>query len=268
VDPPIIVTEDSEGLRALRFEEGGARQSMVRPGEPLRLELSYTRMCMVGLAFVPEPRRILFIGLGGGAMPMFLRAVLPEACIDVVDVAPAVVEAARRDFGFKEDAALRAHVADGRRFIESPGPRYDLIFLDAYGPSRIPEHLATREFLGATRARLEKGGAVVGNLMESGTNPLFASMVRTYQVSFRQLYRFDVRTSTNRILVGLSHSDTYSREALVARAAQVERARGLPFRLSTWVARGYRGVPRRQRRGHVLTDAALAPAHRARPGGA
>jgi len=219
--PPIIVTEDSEGMRALRFEEGGARQSMVRPGEPLRLALPYTRMCMVGLAFVPTPRRILFIGLGGGAMPMFLHAVVPEASIDVVDVSPEVVEAAKRDFGFKEDERLRAHVADGRRFIESPGPRYELIFLDAYGPSRIPEHLATREFLGATRSRLEKGGAVVGNLMESGSNPLFASMVRSDQVSVRQLYRFAVRTSIIRILVGVSHSDTYSRESLVARAAQV-----------------------------------------------
>lgn len=259
MDPPIIVTEDSEGLVELRFEPDGARQSMVRPGEPLRLELPYTRMMMVGLAFVPEPRRILILGLGGGAIPMFLHAVVPEAAIDVVDVAPEVVAAARRNFGFKEDAALRAHVADGRRFIESPGPRYDLIFLDAYGPTRIPEHLSTREFLGATRSRMEEGGAVVGNLLESGSNPLFASMVRTYQVSFRQVYRFDVRTFTNRILVGLSHSKTYSREALVARAERVERARGLPFRLSRWVARGYRELSTRPTRCRVLTDAAGAP---------
>jgi spermidine synthase len=262
----IIVTEDSEGLRALRFEQGGARQSVVRPGDPLRLELPYTRMAMVGLAFVPRPERLLVVGLGGGAIPMFLRAVVPEALIDVVDIDPDVVEAARRDFGFREDAALRAHVADGRRFIESPGPRYDVILLDAYGPRSIPEHLSTREFLGATRARLAPGGAVVGNLWESDTNPLFDAMVRTYQVSFAQLHRFDVPSSTNRILVGLAQPRPCSREALKARAEQVERERGLPFRLSTLVVRGYRDVSRRQQRGRVLTDAATASDARPDPG--
>ncbi len=254
----IIVTEDSEGLRALRFEQGGARQSVVRPGDPLRLELPYTRMTMVGLAFVPRPERILVVGLGGGAMPMFLRAVVPEALIDVVDVDPAVVEAAKRDFGFQEDAALRAHVADGRRFIEAPGPRYGLILLDAYGPRTIPEHLSTREFLGAARARLAPGGAVVGNLWESGSNPLFDSMVRTYQVSFAQLHRFDVPSSTNRILVGLARPQPCSREALKVRAEQVERERRLPFRLSSLVVRGYRDVSRSQHRGRVLTDLAAS----------
>src|SRR5688572_5097796 len=77
VDTSLIVTEDADGLRALRFGQGGARQSLVRPGDPRQLELPYTRMSMVGLAFVPQPRRILVVGLGGGAVPMFLRAVVP-----------------------------------------------------------------------------------------------------------------------------------------------------------------------------------------------
>nr|WP_242588419.1 fused MFS/spermidine synthase [Corallococcus macrosporus] len=256
---PVIVTEDAEGRRSLRFGDGGARQSVVWPGEPLRLELPYTRMSMVALAFVPRPENILAIGLGGGSIPMFLRAVLPDTHIDVVEVDAAVVDAAKVYCGFQEDALLRTHVADGRAFIEADGPPYDVIILDAYGADQIPGHLCTREFLGAVRARLTRGGAVVSNVWESAANPHFDAMVRTYQVSFHGVSVFEVPTSTNRILVGLEGPSRLTREALVERARRVERERGLPFRLSTLVAQRYRPLTRRLGRGRVLTDAGLGP---------
>jgi spermidine synthase len=257
----IIVTQDAQGRRYLQFERNGALQSVVRPGRPLELELPYTQMAMVGLAFVPAPKRLLVVGLGGGSMPMFLRTVVPDARIDVVDIDPDVVDVARRYFGFREDDALRAHVGDAREFIESPGPAYDLIFLDAYGPASIPEHLATREFLAAVRARLTEGGAVVSNVWEQSVNTRFNSMERTYQVAFRQLYTFDVPSSANRILVGVVRSEKYPRAALEARAERLERERGVPFDLSQQVARGYEDATGVQGPGEVLTDAALrAPA--------
>ena len=253
----ITVSEDAQGRRYLQFERSGSLQSVVRPGRPLELELPYTQVAMAGLPFVPAPERILVVGLGGGSMPMFLRAVLPGARIDVVDIDPDVVEVARRYFGFRADEALRVHVADARAFIESPGPAYDLIFLDAYGPSSIPEHLATREFLEAVRARLAKGGAVVSNVWERSVNTLFDSMVRTYQVVFRQLYTFDVPSSANRILVAVERPEKFERAVLEARAERLERERGVPFDLSKQVARGYEDATGRQGPGQVLTDAAL-----------
>lgn len=253
----ITVSEDSKGRRYLQFDRSGALQSVVRPGRPLELELPYTQVAMVGLAFVPAPKRILVVGLGGGSMPMFLRAVLPDAHIDVVDIDPDVVAVARRYFGFREDDTLRVQVADARAFIESSGPAYELIFLDAYGPSSIPEHLATREFLQAVRARLAEGGAVVSNVWEQSVNPLFDSMERTYQVVFRQLYSFDVPSSSNRILVAVERPEKFERAVLEARAERLERERGVPFDLSRQVARGYEDATEHQGRGAVLTDEAL-----------
>lgn len=253
----ISVTEDGEGKRYLQFDRTGSLQSVVRPGKPLQLELAYTRVSMVGLAFVPEPQRILVVGLGGGAMPMFLRAVLPEAHVDAVDIDPDVVEVARRYFGFKEDARLRAHVGDGRGFVEAKGAAYDLIFLDAYGPDSIPEHLATLEFLGAVRARLSERGAVVGNVWEYPPNPRFDSMVRTWQAGFKQLYTFDVRGSGNRILVGVPYAEKQAKAALEARAEKLERAKDVPFDLSALVAQGYEDATEKKPRGQLLKDADL-----------
>lgn len=237
-DRRFIVSQDGDGLRYLQFEPDGPYQTVVGPGFPLRLELPYARAVAAGLAFVAEPRRLLVVGVGGGSLPMFLRAVLPRAHIDAVDPDAEMVDAARRFFGFREDAALQAHVADGRRFIEASGPPYDVIILDAYGPHGIPRPLATREFLLATRARLAPGGAVVSNITWS-PNPLFASMVRTFQASFEQLYAFDVRETSNFILVALPHAEPFGRAALKARAERLTRVWRIPFSLRALVARRY-----------------------------
>ena len=48
----VVVTEDEQGLRTLMFERGGARQSVVKPGDPDHIELAYARVMPVGLALV------------------------------------------------------------------------------------------------------------------------------------------------------------------------------------------------------------------------
>jgi spermidine synthase len=249
----IRVTEDGEGRRSLRFDRSGALQSQVRPGEPLRLEIGYTQVAMAGLTFVPAPKRLLVVGMGGGAMPMFLRAVLPNAYIDTVDIDPDVVDVAKRFFGFQEDARMHAHVADGRRFIEEKRPAYDIIFLDAFGPLSIPEHMGTREFLLAVRARLAPGGVVVSNVWQE-PNPLYPSMVRTYKDAFPRLLTFDVPQGSNRILVGLTRPRAPSLAVLEARAERLERQRHVPFDLSALVRFGYEDPAGWPAIGEVLRD--------------
>jgi spermidine synthase len=72
-------------------------------------------------------------------------------------------------------------------------------------------------------------------------NPLFPSVVRTYQESFSQLYAFDVRETANRVLVGLADAEPRSRGTLKARAARLTRGRGVPFSLLPLLARRSRG---------------------------
>src|SRR6266571_3653298 len=164
----IIVTEDHNGLRTLLFERGGTRQSVVKPGDPDHLELRYAKVALVGLALCEDPRRILVVGLGGGTLPTFLRKHYPSAAIDVAEIDPDVVDVAKKFFGFREDERMRAHVGDGRQFIENVRePRYDVIFLDAYGAESVPAHLTTREFLQAVRRAVVPSGVVVGNIWRS-----------------------------------------------------------------------------------------------------
>jgi spermidine synthase len=250
----LVVTEDDEGLRTLWFEKHGARQSVVKVGDPDHLELPYAKAMPVGLAFVDNPERILIVGLGGGTVPGFLHKHYPRATIDVVDIDPDVVHVAKRFFGFREDATMHAHVADGRRFIEDCRNPYDLIFLDAFGSENIPYHLATREFLQSVRRALRPKGVAVGNLWSRWSNPLYDSMVRTYQEVFDDLYIFDVQGAGNMILVALPRKQPIDQHALARRAARISRQRHFPYDLGDVVTYGYQHAEEKNPDARVLLD--------------
>ena len=249
----ILVSENDEGLRILRFEPGGARQSVVKRGDPDHLELPYTRVIPVAFAFADNPRNVLVVGLGGGTIPSFVRRHFPEARIDAVDIDPGVVEVARSHFGFREDANMRAYVEDGRRFIERTGRRYDVIFLDAFGADSVPYSLATREFLVSVRRALAPGGAVIGNIWGRDYNPLYDSMLRTYLAVYDEVSVVDVHGSGNRILVALPWKPALSSQELVRRARQLTRRLSLRSDLGDIVERGYQRA--RAMGGRILSDA-------------
>ena len=254
----LVVTEDDEGLRTLRFAPGGARQSVVKPGDPEYLALHYAPVMLSVLALAEEPRRMLIVGLGGGTLPMFLRKHYPDATIDVVDIDPDVVYVAKEFFGFREDNGMRAHVADGRQFIEKTAEPYDVIFLDAFGSDSVPQHLTTQEFLHAVRRAVKPGGSVAGNLWGRGYNPLYDAMVRTYQEVFDEIYVLDVREAANRILLALPRPQMLTREELTQIARNVSAQKQFRFDLGELVNYGYTHVSEKDQRERVLRDEAPA----------
>ena len=254
----IIVTEDNNGLRTLLFERGGTRQSVVKPGDPDHLELSYARVAFVGLALCEEPRRILVVGLGGGTLPTFLRKHYPSAAIDVAEIDPDVVDVAKKLFGFREDERMRAHVGDGRRFIENvPQPYYDIIYLDAFGAHNVPEHLTTQEFLQAVRRAIMPSGVVVGNVWRSSSNPLHDSMVRTYQEVFDEVFILDVPGDVNNILLTLPRKQRLTQSELALLARNVSTAKQFRFDLGEQVEYGFFHAREKDRKGRVLRDSDL-----------
>src|SRR5712691_1504092 len=254
----IVVTEDSKGLRTLLFERGGARQSVVKPDDPDHLELSYARVAFVGLALCEEPRRVLVVGLGGGTLPTFLRKYYPNAAIDVAEIDPDVVDVAKKFFGFREDERMRAHVGDGRRFIENVRqPYYDIIYLDAFGSRNVPEHLTTQEFLQAVRRAVVPSGVVVGNVWRPSSNPLHDSMVRTYREVFDELFVLDVPGDVNNILLALPRKQRLSKVELALAARKISAAKRFRFDLGDLVEHGFLHADEKNQDVRVLRDADL-----------
>lgn len=250
----IIVTQEDDGLRTLRFEPGGARQSVVKPDDPGYLALPYLRVALIGLALCAEPRRMLVVGLGGGSLPRFLRKYYPNAVIDAVDIDPDVVHVSRQYFGFREDNRLHAHVADGRGYIEQVRVPYDIIFLDAFGTSNVPAHMTTQEFLGVVRRALRPDGVVVGNIWNSAYNTLYDAMVRTYQEVFDTVTVLPVRGSGNRIVLALPRKEDLNTRDLAQRATRLSADRQFHFDLGEGAAEQPAQERDAIRGGRVLRD--------------
>lgn len=248
----VQVVERSDGLRALYFDGGPNRQSALYPGRPLHLELPYSRVAMVGLALIPPDPRILFVGLGGGAMPTYVREVLPGARIDAVEIDPLVVEVAQEYFGFTPGPELRVHVGDGRAFLEGAPPgSWDLIVLDAFSESGIPRALTTRPFLEVVRSRLAPGGVVVSNVPTA--HSLSPSMFTTWEAVFPGFQRIEVRRRRQQIVVA-SAGRALDRETLVEAVRELAGTRELGFDLPALVERGV--LPAVPTGGEVLEDEA------------
>jgi spermidine synthase len=123
--------------------------------------------------YQPQPRRVLIVGLGGGAIVRFLTHHEPHVQIDAVEIDPAVVRLADRYFGVRSGGNVRVHTADAVRFVESTADRYDLILMDAFlRPSSdtdatgVPTRLKTLAFLDRLKQALAPGGIVAFNVNE------------------------------------------------------------------------------------------------------
>jgi spermidine synthase len=230
---PTQVTEDVDGIRTLRFGKQGTRQSVVKMDDLDYLGLPYAKSAMIGLAFTEQLVRILVVGVGAGNIPMFLHKYYSDAQIDVVDIDSQIIALAKQYFNFLEDNFLQAHAQDGRIFIENTQKPYDLIFLDAYTAAGIPKHLATKEFLLSLKKALKPSGAIIANMWSTPkVNPLYRSMLRTYQEVFQEVYTLRVPTAGNKIVIALPKLRRVPIKSIAQRAQQISTQKRLPFDLS------------------------------------
>jgi spermidine synthase len=162
----VYVTEKF-GVRSLHIGSDTIQSSM-RIARPNDLELAYTRSMMGFLLFVPPPRRVLLVGLGGGSLVKFIHHRLPEAASEVLEINPDVVSIARRFFQVPAAGErLTIRVCDAAEFMARPGPGYDAILVDGYDGDSLVEALSSRAFYASCLRRLDPGGMVVVNLWGS-----------------------------------------------------------------------------------------------------
>ncbi|MBI2360887.1 MAG: fused MFS/spermidine synthase [Deltaproteobacteria bacterium] len=193
----IRVEEDGEA-RYLYFDR--TLQSAMTLSDPTALRLIYSRYASIGLAFRPDAKKVLIIGLGGGSIPKKYQKEFPGMEIDVAEIDPAVVEVAKKHFLFQEGKNLRVYARDGRLFLTRSSQRYDLILVDAYFTDAIPFHLTTREFFRTAERKLTPNGITVVNVIGAVTGPggkITRSIAKTLKEVFPQIYLFPSRRADN-----------------------------------------------------------------------
>lgn len=146
--------------------------------------------------FVPRYDHALIIGLGTGTT-LGTMAAYPWKKIDVVEISPSIVEAARKYFqsgnhGAIDDPRVTMHHADGRNFVLVTDARYDLISMEL---SSIwfagASNLYSREFYRLVRERLTPTGVFQQWVqLHHVTRRDFATIVGTLRGEFKHVALF------------------------------------------------------------------------------
>ena len=107
---------EKEDRRELRFGNH-IMQSVFSTVNPDHLVLPYTRFMLLGLLFCQDPKSVLHIGLGGGSIVRWMYREFPRIQQTIIEINPAVIEAARRFFEFPLDKRLSVVQADATQII-------------------------------------------------------------------------------------------------------------------------------------------------------
>jgi spermidine synthase len=156
------------------------------------MAFDYTRYFDLYRLFTPELKTALAIGGGAYTVPRSILHDSPRAIVDVAEIDPSLHALALRYFDLPDDARLKNHVIDGRRFLHDTQERYDLIFSDAYRSFiSAPPQFATLEFFRLARSRLKEDGVLIANFyggLAPDTRATIYSVLRTMRAAFPQVY--------------------------------------------------------------------------------
>ncbi|OIJ44532.1 transferase spermidine synthase [Massilia timonae] len=197
--PPLVRTEGDR--RTLEFTPGDVQSEML-VSRPDALVLEYTRAMMCFALFVPDPRHIVMVGLGGGSLAKFCHRHFPRARITVLEIRDDVI-ALRDQFCLPPDDA-RLHVlhCDAADYLARMPLCCDVLLVDGFDSQGLPSDLASSAFYGACRRALHPGGVLVANIFTY--DPQYAGALQRLRAAFDgRLAWFARIAGNNRILFAL-----------------------------------------------------------------
>lgn len=163
-DKPFVI--DDGTTRTLHFSLS-LIQSTMSLKDPFALELDYTQAMMSFLLFLPRPRQMLMLGLGGGSLAKFCYRHVGSAKIAVVEIDPHVI-AFRDQFELPpDDGRLQVIEGDGADHVLKSADweeRSDVIMMDAFDRHGLSGSVSSTQFYQSVHDALAGRGVMVANL--------------------------------------------------------------------------------------------------------
>lgn len=122
---------------------------------------SHYRLVAEILREMPEMKRFLMVGLGGGSFLHTVKHCWPDAAIEAIDVDPVMLAVAREYFDVPPEAVLI--LMNPRDYFRGDHGLFDFIFIDAFDGMCSPEELLCEEFFNGVAKSLSPNGAVCMN---------------------------------------------------------------------------------------------------------
>jgi len=244
-----ITKRRAELIMSFQLKGWDYTETVINLRDPDDLPVQYTRVMTVAVAYPPETRKTLMIGLGGGSISTFLVRAMREVAIDTIEIDPGVIAAAKKYFGLRESERVRFSAGDGRVLLKRRPQLYDLILVDAFRGGYVPFHLLTREFYYTpVEQRLAPGGAEAFNVHD-GTK-LYLSTLRTLSAVFASIHLYP--SGEGETIVVATATPAPDDATLAARAAALQQRHNFRFPLPELLAR--RAKSPKTDRAEVLTD--------------
>ena len=196
---PLVRTRGNR--RTLEFQPGDIQSEMLL-SKPDALVLDYARAMMCFVLFVPQPRHILMVGLGGGSLVKFCHRHLPRTRITVLEISAEVIALREQFLVPPDDARLRIVHADAAEYIAAAPASADVILVDGFDAAGMPQALGSAGFYAACRRALRDGGVLVANLLSY--DPQYAALQARVKGAFGgRVCQFEGIAGNNHILFAL-----------------------------------------------------------------
>jgi len=211
----------------LRWLHGGGRsiQSVMCLSEPARPVMGATVQLLSALLWRAEPRRVLSLGLGGGAIERYLARHRPGAALTSVESSAEVLALAREHFALPP--RCRLCLAEAARFVAGAPGHYDLVFCDLFDGERNADCLSQPDFVARLAGRLAPDGVLAINLSPRSEDELLAVLL-PLRTALRWVM-LSTRADQGNVVVLASRLAPPDAATVEARAGRLEQAGGGDF---------------------------------------
>jgi spermidine synthase len=111
-----------------------------------------------------EVNNVLLLGLGGGSVIETLRQEIGfPGHIVAVDIDPVIIKIAHDEFGVINSGKLQITCADALDFVRTAKARYDLIIVDLFIDTKIPDKFLLLDFWQNVQRRMSLQGTIIFN---------------------------------------------------------------------------------------------------------
>jgi spermidine synthase len=160
--PKPIVSQEG-GVLTLHFGSDYIQSQMIE-AKPDFLAFAYTRTMMAFEMFIPWPREIALIGLGGGSIAKWCYRYHPKTKLTVIEINPQVIAVRNAVQIPQADQRFRILCEDGAKFVAETSTRFDVLLVDCFTGDKFPQEVCSQEFYDQCNRVLTEAGLMVVNL--------------------------------------------------------------------------------------------------------
>ena len=210
-------------------------QGAMRIGKPNEIVLEYVQQMMMWLLFNDKPKRIVQLGLGGGALTRFCHSQFPDTRIIAVELNPKVIDICRLMFHLPpNDGRLNVVEADALDFVKQHAHlgNIDILQVDLYDEHASTPVLNTQEFYQLCADSLAPNGMMTINLFGSDRFS-FKSSIAMIEPAFDAVVWLPLVHGANIVALAFKKAPSIEFDVLYERALNIRQTMNLPAQ--TWV---------------------------------